>query len=108
MRPKQQAKARHDDMFRARLDQIINMKHALVALAGRIDLVWLDDELAGYFSYEGRPAEPVRFVLGMLLLSRPTISRTSRCGIAGCMIPISSTSPARRSSTTSSSTSVRA
>ena len=37
MRQKQQPKARHDDLFRARLDQIINMKHALVTLADRID-----------------------------------------------------------------------
>jgi hypothetical protein len=37
MRPKQQHKAGHDDLFRARLDQIINMKHALVALADKID-----------------------------------------------------------------------
>ena len=68
MRPKQQAKARHDDLFRTRLDQIINMKHELVVLADRVDWAWLDDELAGYFSDEGRPAEPVRFMLGMLLL----------------------------------------
>ena len=60
MRPKQQAKARHDDLFRTRLDQIINMKHELVVLADRVDWAWLDDE--------GRPAEPVRFMLGMLLL----------------------------------------
>ena len=33
MRPKQTPKARHDDLFRARLDQIINMRHALVILA---------------------------------------------------------------------------
>ena len=59
MRPKQQQEARHDDLFRARLDQIINMKHELVVLADRVDWVWLDDELAGYFSDEGRPAEPV-------------------------------------------------
>jgi transposase, IS5 family len=68
MRPKQQHKADHDDLFRARLDQIINMKHALVALADRIDWVWLDDQLAGYFSDQGRPAEPVRFMIGMLIL----------------------------------------
>jgi len=68
MRPKQQQKARHDDLFRARLDQIINMKHALVALADRIDWAWLDEQLAGCFSSEGRPAEPVRFMLGMFLL----------------------------------------
>ena len=68
MRPKQQPKARHDDLFHARLDQIINMKHALVTLADRIDWAWLDDELAECFSDQGRPAEPVRFMVGMFLL----------------------------------------
>ena len=60
MRPKQQPKARHDDLFRARLDQIINMRHELVVLADKIDWAWLDAELAGCFSYQGRPAERVR------------------------------------------------
>jgi IS5 family transposase len=68
MRPKQQHKARHDDLFRARLDQIINMKHALVALADKIDWAWLDAQLAESFSDKGRPAEPVRFMIGMFLL----------------------------------------
>jgi len=68
MRPKQQQKARHDDLFRARLDQIINMKHELVALADKIDWAWLDEQLAGCFSDQGRPAEPVRFMIGMFML----------------------------------------
>jgi|TARA_Y100000294_G_scaffold13835_1_gene12346 IS5 family transposase len=68
MRPKQQQKARHDDLFRARLDQIINMKHALVVLADKIDWAWLDKQLADCFSDKGRPAEPVRFMIGMFLL----------------------------------------
>ena len=68
MRPKQQQYARHDDLFRARLEQIINMKHELVILADRIDWAWLDGELAAYFSDEGRPAEPVRFMIGMFIL----------------------------------------
>lgn len=68
MRPKQQQKARHDDLFRARLDQIINMRHELVVLADKIDWAWLDDELAECFSDTGRPAEPVRFMIGMFLL----------------------------------------
>ena len=68
MRPKQQQKARHDDLFRARLDQIINMKHELVVLADRIDWDWLDAQLADCFSGQGRPAEPVRFMIGMFLL----------------------------------------
>ena len=68
MRPKQQQKARHDDLFRARLDQIINMKHELVVLADKIDWAWLDEQLAGCFSDHGRPAEPVRFMIGMFML----------------------------------------
>ncbi len=68
MRPKQQHKARHDDLFRARLDQIINMRHELVALADKIDWAWLDEQLAESFSDQGRPAEPVRFMIGMFLL----------------------------------------
>ena len=42
MRPKQQRHSRHGDLFRARLDQIINMKHELVVLADKIDWAWLD------------------------------------------------------------------
>ncbi|MFQ5567954.1 MAG: IS5 family transposase [Paracoccaceae bacterium] len=68
MRPKQQHKARHDDLFRSRLDQIINMKHELVALADKIDWDWLDEQLAESFSDRGRPAEPVRFMIGMFML----------------------------------------
>ena len=68
MRPKQQQKARHDDLFRARLDQIINMKHALVVLADKLEWAWLDEQLAESFSDQGRPAEPVRFMLGMFML----------------------------------------
>jgi IS5 family transposase len=68
MRPKKQQKARHDDLFRARLDQIINMKHALVGQDDKIDWTWLDEQLANCFSDQGRPSEPVRFMVGMFLL----------------------------------------
>lgn len=68
MRPKQQQKARHDDLFRSRLDQIINMKHELVIMADKIDWAWIDEQLAECFSDQGRPAEPVRFMIGMFLL----------------------------------------
>jgi IS5 family transposase len=68
MRPKQPKKADQDDLFKARLDQIINMKHELVALADKIDWAWLDEQIAPYFSDEGRPGEPLRFMLGMFIL----------------------------------------
>jgi IS5 family transposase len=68
MRPKQQKKADHDDLFRARLDQIINLKHELAVLADKVDWSWLDEQLADCFCAQGRPAEPVRFMLGMFIL----------------------------------------
>ncbi len=43
------------------------MGHELVVLADKIDWAWLDAELAESFSDRGRPAEPVRFMLGMFL-----------------------------------------
>jgi IS5 family transposase len=36
MRPKQHETTESDDLFRARLEQIINMKHELVQLAGKV------------------------------------------------------------------------
>jgi hypothetical protein len=46
MRPKKHETTGTSDLFRARLDQIINMKHELVQLAGKIDWDWLDREIA--------------------------------------------------------------
>jgi hypothetical protein len=46
MRPKQHEMTGEGDLFRARLDQVINMKHELVQLAGRLDWAWLDNEIA--------------------------------------------------------------
>ncbi|MGY4568126.1 hypothetical protein ACVWY5_001196 [Bradyrhizobium sp. USDA 3256] len=37
MRPKKHKTTGSNDLFRARLDQIINMKHELVLLAGKVD-----------------------------------------------------------------------
>ena len=37
MRPKQRTTTGESDLFRARLDQILNIKHELVQLAGKID-----------------------------------------------------------------------
>jgi IS5 family transposase len=68
MRPKQHETTGSNDLFRARLDQIINMKHELVQLAGKIDWGWLDGEIAPLYSDKGRPGIETRFVLGLLLL----------------------------------------
>ncbi len=68
MRPGKQEWTGEQDLFRARLDQIINMRHELVTLGAAIDWDWIDAELAGAFSENGRPAVPTRFMIGLLLL----------------------------------------
>ena len=68
MRPKQHETTGSGDVFRARLEQIINMKHELVQLAGKLDWAWIDGEIAPLYSDQGRPAVETRFVIGQLLL----------------------------------------
>ena len=68
MRPKQHATTGSGDLFRARLEQIINMRHELVQLAGRLDWEWIDGEIAPLYSDQGRPGVETRFVIGLLLL----------------------------------------
>ncbi len=50
MRPKKHEATKEGDLFRARLDQIINTKHELVQLAGKIDWAWIDAEIAPLYS----------------------------------------------------------
>ncbi len=59
MRPKQRDEKGSGDLFRARLDQIIDMKHELVRLADEIDWDWIDDQVAERFRPRGGP-EPRR------------------------------------------------
>ena len=68
MRPKQREKSRSDDLFRARLEQIIDMKHELVQLAGKIDWTWIDSQITPLYSANGRPATETRFMIGLLML----------------------------------------
>jgi hypothetical protein len=67
-RPKKREAMGSNALFRARLEQIINIKHELVALAGKIDWNWVDREVAPLYSDEGRPE--TRFVLGLPLLKQ--------------------------------------
>src|SRR5213082_708080 len=68
MRPKKHKTTGSNDLFRARLDQIINLKHELVQLAGKIDWDWIDGEIAPLYSENGRPGIETRFMIGLLLL----------------------------------------
>ena len=70
MRPKKRAEKGTGDLFRARLDQIIDMTHELVRLAEEIDWDWIDEQVADCFSAEGRPGTETRFMIGILLLKQ--------------------------------------
>lgn len=52
MRPKKHKTTGSNDLFRARLDQIINMKHELVLLAGKVDWDWIDGEIGAALQRE--------------------------------------------------------
>jgi IS5 family transposase len=65
MRPERHETTGSFDLFRARLDQIINMKHELAQLAGKIDWDFIDGEIALLYSEKGRPGIETRFVIGL-------------------------------------------
>lgn len=58
------------ELFRSRLDSIINMKHELVLLTNEIDWNWIEEQFKGYFATDGRPSVPVRKMVGLLLLKQ--------------------------------------
>src|SRR5450631_4336669 len=70
MRPKKPETTRSGDLFRARLDQIINLKHELAQLAEKVDWDFFDGEIAPLYSDKGRPGIESRFVIGLLLLKQ--------------------------------------
>jgi transposase, IS5 family len=58
-----------DELFVSRLDELINMGHPLVRLAGLIDWLEIERSFAAHFnSGRGRPALPPRLVAGLLYL----------------------------------------
>ncbi len=105
MRPKKHKTTGSNDLFRARLDQIINLKHELVLLAGKIDWDWIDGEIAPLYSENGRPGIETRFMIGLLLLKHIYGLSDEGCVSAGSTTRISSSSPAKSFSSTPSHTS---
>jgi len=93
-------------LFRARLDQIINMEHELVRLAQAIDWPVLEERFGAVYSDgPGMPPLPpargrgrLRLMAGWPSSSTPSTCRTRRCARAGSRTRISSIFAARPSS----------
>lgn len=69
MKPTERRETGQRDMFRSRLDQIIDMKHSLVRLAGKIDWAFLESRFgAVYEDKAGRPPLATRLMAGLAIL----------------------------------------
>ena len=66
MRPKERRETGEQDMFRSRLDQIIDLDHALVKLAMAIDWRFLEERFGKvYTDKPGHPPLPTRLMAGL-------------------------------------------
>src|SRR5438270_9887999 len=69
MRPRERRETSEQDLFRSRLDQIIDMKHALVKLGRAIDWRFLEDRFGAVYSDKpGQPPLPTRLMAGLAIL----------------------------------------
>ena len=69
MKPREALDEGQRDMFRARLDQIIDMGHPKAVLARRIDWRHLAERFGECYSLEpGHPALPTRLMAGLQIL----------------------------------------
>ena len=69
MRPKERRDGGQKDLFRSRLDQIVDMGHPLAKLAATIDWGFLEQRFgAVYADVPGRPPLPTRLMAGLAIL----------------------------------------
>ena len=69
MRPRERRPTGQTDMFRARLDQIIDLNHPLAKLARKIDWGFLETQFgAVYADGPGQPPLPTRLMAGVAIL----------------------------------------
>ena len=68
MRPKQPKSEPQEDLFRARLQNLVDPRHPLVRLAGLIDWGRFEAEFGPLYTDGGRPGLPTRLMVGLHLL----------------------------------------
>ena len=69
MKPRERRETGEQDLFRSRLDQIIDLKHPLVALGRTVDWGFLEREFGAVYTDDpGRPPLPTRLMAGLAIL----------------------------------------
>ena len=59
MRPNERRESGQNDLFRARLDQIVDLGHPLAKLARAVDWRFLEDQFGAMYSDKVRPSAAV-------------------------------------------------
>src|SRR5450755_3683907 len=69
MLPKERRASGQNDLFRSRLDQIVDMKHPLAKLGGHVDWAFLEKTFGeAYQDGPGQPPLPTRLMAGLAIL----------------------------------------
>ncbi len=69
MRPRERRETGEQDLFRSRLDQIIEMNHPLVQLARTVDWRFLEGRFGEVYTDDpGHPPLPTRLMAGLAIL----------------------------------------
>jgi IS5 family transposase len=68
MKPRKPERSDTDDLFRTRLENIIDLKHPLVRLAHETDWSFYEAAIEPLYADHGRPGIPVRFMVGLHIL----------------------------------------
>ena len=68
MKPKKPERSEPEDLFRARLQNIIAPKHPLVRLAHETNWGFFEAAIEPLYAERGRPGVPVRFMVGLHIL----------------------------------------
>src|SRR5690349_12992986 len=69
MRPRERRETGQTDLFKARLDQIINLEHELARLGRAIDWRFLETSLGAVYTDDpGQPPLPTRLMAGLAIL----------------------------------------
>ncbi len=65
MKPKKQERTPCDDFFSQRLEEMLNHRHELYRLAGKIEWSAVEERFGDLYSEEGRPGIPIRLMVGL-------------------------------------------
>ena len=108
MKPRERRETGQNDLFTARLDQIIDMSHPRVQLAERIDWGFLEQKFGAVYSNgPGSPPLPTRLMAGLSILKYSENLLDERRAKSGPRTPIFSISAARSSFSTGPSSTAR-